>query len=172
MVPEEFARMDIDGASIGSNDLTQLVLGVDRDSALLGRMGYFDERDKAVLKAISNIIRAFRMAGKEVSICGQAPSVYPEFISFLINQGITSISVNPDVVNSVYEKVSAEFSPENSAGKANNEEDNKERKVSEALISDEDKMEDEGIEPITENEIDELASEEKAVEARFDDINL
>ena len=112
LIPEEFAKIDIDGASIGSNDLTQLVLGVDRDSAILGRMGYFDERDKAVLKAISNLIYAFRKEGKEVSICGQAPSVYPEFIPFLINQGVTSISVNPDVVNSVHEKVNDIFNKE------------------------------------------------------------
>ncbi len=99
LIPEEFAKLPIDGASIGSNDLTQLVLGVDRDSALLGRMGYFDERNKAVLVALHNIIKGFHKHGKKVSICGQAPSVYPEMTEFLIKQGINSISVNPDVVN-------------------------------------------------------------------------
>ena len=101
LVPEEFAQLPIDGASIGSNDLTQLVLGVDRDSALLGRMGYFDERNPAVLKAIENIIEGFHKHGKTVSICGQAPSVYPEMVDFLMRKGIDSISVNPDAVNSV-----------------------------------------------------------------------
>ncbi len=109
LIPEDFASIDIDGVSIGSNDLTQLVLGVDRDSAILGRMGYFDERDDAVLKAISNIIYSFRKEGKEVSICGQAPSVYPEIVRFLVRQGVTSISVNPDVVNFVRKQVIEEF---------------------------------------------------------------
>ena len=107
IIPEEFARLPIDGASIGSNDLTQLVLGVDRDSALLGRMGYFDERNPAVLKAIENIIRGFHAEGKTVSICGQAPSVYPEIVEFLIKKKIDSISVNPDAVNSVRANVEA-----------------------------------------------------------------
>ena len=98
IIPEDFASLDIDGASIGSNDLTQLVLGVDRDSELLGKMGYFDERNKAVLTAIENIINGFKAKGKTVSICGQAPSVYPEVSEFLVKKGITSISVNPDTV--------------------------------------------------------------------------
>jgi len=105
LTPEEFAKLPIDGASIGSNDLTQLVLGVDRDSALLGRMNYFDERNKAVLVAIHNIIKGFHKYNKPVSICGQAPSVYPEMVDFLINQKIDSISVNPDAVNTVRQKV-------------------------------------------------------------------
>lgn len=108
-IAQDFARLPVDGASIGSNDLTQLVLGVDRDSAILGRMGYFDEMDKAVLKSISNIIYAFRKENKLVSICGQAPSVYPEMVKFLLHQGISSISVNPDVVNSVRERVMNEL---------------------------------------------------------------
>ena len=98
IIPEDFASLDINGASIGSNDLTQLILGVDRDSELLGKMGYFDERNKAVLKAIENIINGFKSKGKTVSICGQAPSVYPEITEFLVKKGITSISVNPDTV--------------------------------------------------------------------------
>ncbi|MFC1685405.1 phosphoenolpyruvate synthase [Nanoarchaeota archaeon] len=105
LIPEEFAKLPIDGASIGSNDLTQLVLGVDRDSALLGRMGYFDERNKAVLVALSNIIKGFHKHNKSVSICGQAPSVYPEMTEFLVKQGINSISVNPDTVNKTKDQV-------------------------------------------------------------------
>ena len=98
-IPEEFAELSITGASIGSNDLTQMTLGVDRDSAKLGKMGYFDERNPAVLKAISNIIQGFKKHGKTIGICGQAPSEYEEIVEFLVKEGITSISVNPDVVN-------------------------------------------------------------------------
>lgn len=105
LIPEEFARLDIDGVSIGSNDLTQLVLGVDRDSAILGRKGYFNERNKAVLVAIYNIIKGFKKHQKRVSICGQAPSVYPEMVEFLIKQGIDSMSINPDAVSSVRKHV-------------------------------------------------------------------
>ncbi len=100
LLAEEFADL-VDGFSIGSNDLTQLVLGVDRDSEMLGRMGLFDERDPAVKKAISMIIHGARKKGKTVSLCGQAPSNYPEFAKFLVEQGITSISVNPDAVAKV-----------------------------------------------------------------------
>ena len=110
LIPEEFAKLPIDGASIGSNDLTQLVLGVDRDSALLGRMGYFNERNEAVLQAIYNIIQGFHKHNKAVSICGQAPSVYPEFVEFLVNQNIDSMSVNPDSVIKVREQVEKLFS--------------------------------------------------------------
>ena len=98
IIPEDFASLDIDGCSIGNNDLTQLVLGVDRDSELLGKMGYFDEKNKAVLKAIENIIKGFKAKNKTVSSCGQAPSSHPEVAEFLVRQGVTSISVNPDVV--------------------------------------------------------------------------
>ncbi len=94
---DEFAKL-VDGFSIGSNDLTQLVLGVDRDSQLLAEMGYFDERDPAVLRAIKMLIEAAHRQGKTVSICGQAPSVYPEIVEFLVENGIDSISVNPDAV--------------------------------------------------------------------------
>ena len=93
----EFARM-VDGFSIGSNDLTQLILGADRDSGLLAKMGYFDERDPAVLKAVRHIIRTAKRHGVTSSICGQAPSVYPEIVEFLVREGIDSISVNPDAV--------------------------------------------------------------------------
>ncbi len=100
LLSEEFAEL-VDGFSIGSNDLTQLVLGVDRDSEMLGNMGLFDDRDPAVKKAISMIIQGARKKGKTVSLCGQAPSNYPEFARFLVEQGITSISVNPDAVGKV-----------------------------------------------------------------------
>ena len=97
LLADEFAKL-VDGFSIGSNDLTQLVLGVDRDSQLLAGMGYFDERDPAVLRAIKMLIEAAHRHGRTVSICGQAPSVYPEIVEFLVENGIDSISVNPDAV--------------------------------------------------------------------------
>ncbi len=105
IIPDEFAKLPIDGVSIGSNDLTQLVLGVDRDSGKLGMMGYFDERNKAVLKALYNIITEFHKHGKTVSICGQAPSVYPEMAEFLLKEKIDSLSVNPDVVEATVREV-------------------------------------------------------------------
>ncbi|RKD30572.1 phosphoenolpyruvate synthase [Thermohalobacter berrensis] len=94
---EEFAQL-VDGFSIGSNDLTQLILGADRDSGILNSMGYFDERDPAVKKAISTLIKAAHKYGKIVSICGQGPSLYPEFAEFLVKEGIDSMSINPDTV--------------------------------------------------------------------------
>jgi pyruvate,water dikinase len=85
---------------VGSNDLTQLILGVDRDSPILPAQDsrYFDERDPAVLRAISHLIKVAHKNGVTVSICGQGPSVYPELSEFLVRQGIDSLSVNPDVV--------------------------------------------------------------------------
>ncbi|MFJ6078068.1 phosphoenolpyruvate synthase [Pseudarthrobacter sp. NPDC092419] len=83
-----------DGFSIGSNDLTQLVLGVDRDSEQLADL--FDERDEAVTAMISQAIREAHRAGIKIGICGQAPSNYPDFAAFLVEQGIDSISLNPD----------------------------------------------------------------------------
>jgi pyruvate,water dikinase len=94
---DEFSRL-CDGFSIGSNDLTQLILGVDRDSSKLGKMGYFDERNLAVKRAIEYLVKKAHENGVSVSICGQAPSVFPEFAEFLVDIGIDSISVNPDVV--------------------------------------------------------------------------
>ena len=93
----EFSRY-CDGFSIGSNDLTQLVMGADRDSDILGKMGYFDERDPAVKRAIEMLIEGAHAEGRTVGICGQAPSVYPEFAEFLVHQGIDSISLNADTV--------------------------------------------------------------------------
>ena len=89
----------IDGFSIGSNDLTQLIMGADRDSGILNRMGYFDERNPAIKTAIQELINVAGKHGNTVSICGQGPSVYPEFAEFLVEAGIDSISVNPDTVN-------------------------------------------------------------------------
>ncbi len=88
------------GYSIGSNDLTQLTLGVDRDSGVLPAIDprYFDERDLAVKRMIYHLIRTAHKGGRTVSICGQAPSVYPDFTEFLVRAGIDSISVNPDAV--------------------------------------------------------------------------
>ncbi len=99
---DQFARY-FDGFSIGSNDLTQLTLGTDRDSAILPKIDkrYFDERDLAVRRAIYMIIKGAHESPygyRTVSICGQAPSVYPEFTEFLVRCGIDSVSVNPDVV--------------------------------------------------------------------------
>jgi pyruvate,water dikinase len=91
----EFARV-FDGFSIGSNDLTQLVLGVDRDSELVAPI--FDERNPAVLSMVGSVIEAARAAGRKIGICGQAPSDYPEFTRFLVERGITSISLNPDAL--------------------------------------------------------------------------
>jgi pyruvate,water dikinase len=92
----EYAGMGIDGVSIGSNDLTQLVLGVDRDSAVCAEL--FDEADPAVLDAIEKIVRIARDRGITSSLCGQAPSTKPGFAEHLVRFGITSISVNPDVL--------------------------------------------------------------------------
>ena len=91
----EFAKV-FDGFSIGSNDLTQLILGVDRDSELVAHL--FDERNDAVTQTIAQVIRAAHAAGRKIGICGQAPSDYPEFAQFLVAQGIDSISLNPDSV--------------------------------------------------------------------------
>ena len=92
---EEFAEV-FDGFSIGSNDLTQLVLGVDRDSEIVAHI--FDERDPAVTSMIAEVIHKAKAAGRKIGICGQAPSDYPEFARFLVEQGIDSISLNPDAV--------------------------------------------------------------------------
>ncbi len=95
---EQFAQL-VDGFSIGSNDLTQLIMGADRDSGILNSMGYFDERSPSVKRAIEMLIQAAHKHEKTVSICGQGPSLYPEFTEFLVNAGIDSISVNPDTIS-------------------------------------------------------------------------
>jgi pyruvate,water dikinase len=101
LAPEFSERFD--GFSIGSNDLTQLVLGVDRDSSELSHL--FDERNLAVKRTIRRLIEATRQIGRKVGICGQAPSDYPEFAAFLVEAGIDSISLNPDSVISVKRQV-------------------------------------------------------------------
>lgn len=93
---EEYVKEGITGVSIGSNDLTQLVLGLDRDSSVLAPL--FDERDPAVLGALQQIVTTCRRLGITCSICGQGPSVYPELTEKLVMWGIDSISVNPDVL--------------------------------------------------------------------------
>lgn len=94
---DEFCQEGIDGVSIGSNDLTQLTLGIDRDNSTLAEG--FDERNIAVLKSIEKVVRTCAKYGVTCSLCGQAPSVYPEFAEKMVEYGITSMSVNPDVVD-------------------------------------------------------------------------
>ncbi len=106
LLAREFSK-HCDGFSIGSNDLTQLVLGADRDSETLGRMGYFDERDPAVQRAISLLIEGAHAEGRTVGICGQGPSVYPEFAEFLVREGIDSISLNADTVVSTIRTIAS-----------------------------------------------------------------
>ena len=93
LMAEEFAEY-VDGFSIGSNDLTQLVLGLDRDSSLVAHL--YDERNPAVLRAISNLIEVAKKTKTKVGICGQGPSDYPDFAQFLVERGIDTISVTPD----------------------------------------------------------------------------
>lgn len=94
---DKFIDVGIDGISIGSNDLTQLILGTDRDNPKLAPQ--FDERNEAVLIAIEKVIRVSREKGITSSICGQAPSVYPEYTEKLVKWGITSVSVSPDMID-------------------------------------------------------------------------
>ena len=98
-LPTNFLLLDrtgVDGVSIRSNDLTQFVLGVDRDNEQLAEM--FDERDPAVLQAIEHVVKTCAARGANVSICGQGPSVYPELTRKLVEWGITSVSVTPDMI--------------------------------------------------------------------------
>jgi len=97
IMADEFSKL-CDGFSIGSNDLTQGILMIDRDSERLGQMGYFDERDPAVERIIAHLIRVAHENGCTVSICGEGPSNLPDFAEFLVRVGIDSISVNNDAV--------------------------------------------------------------------------
>jgi len=100
ILAEEFLEL-FDGFSIGSNDLTQLTLGLDRDSGLVAEG--FDERDAAVKAMLAMSIRACRKAGKYVGICGQGPSDHPDLARWLMEQGIESLSLNPDTVVSTWQ---------------------------------------------------------------------
>ena len=100
---DEFINVGIDGISIGSNDLTMLTLGTDRDNSEFAEV--FSENDEAVLRSIEHVIRASRKHNITSSICGQAPSVYPDLVEKLVDFGITSISVNPDAVDLVRETI-------------------------------------------------------------------
>jgi pyruvate,water dikinase len=102
IVADQFAQR-FDGFSIGSNDLTQLTLGVDRDSEELAYL--FDERNLAVKRTVRTVIERAHEGGVKVGICGQAPSDYPEFAAFLVEAGIDSISLNPDSVLDVKRRV-------------------------------------------------------------------
>ncbi|MEM2989431.1 MAG: putative PEP-binding protein, partial [Candidatus Bathyarchaeia archaeon] len=93
---DKFIEEGIDGVSFGTNDLTMLILGIDRDDASVQEI--YDERNLAVLRAMSHVIRVCRERGVTTSICGQAPSNYPEVVEFLVKEGASSLSVNPDKV--------------------------------------------------------------------------
>ncbi len=97
IMADEFSKM-VDGFSIGSNDMTQGILMIDRDSERLGQMGYFDERDPAVKRIIAHLIKVAHENGCTVSICGEGPSNLPDFAEFLVRAGIDSISVNNDAI--------------------------------------------------------------------------
>ena len=103
ILAEGFAER-FDGFSIGSNDLTQLILGIDRDAADLASI--FDERNEAVKASIRSVIKTAKAKGKKIGICGQAPSDYPDFAAFLVECGIDSISLNPDSVIGVIKRLS------------------------------------------------------------------
>jgi pyruvate,water dikinase len=121
ILADEFSKL-VDGFSIGSNDMTQGILMIDRDSERLGQMGYFDERDPAVKRIIAHLIRVAHENGCTVSICGEGPSNLPDFAEFLVRVGIDSISVNNDalfttknLVASVEQKIILERLAEQSA---------------------------------------------------------
>jgi len=106
ILADEFSKL-CDGFSIGSNDLTQGILMIDRDSERLGILGYFDERDPAIKRAIAHLIRVAHKNGCTVSICGEGPSNLPDFAEFLVRCGIDSISVNADAVISTRQLVAS-----------------------------------------------------------------
>jgi len=95
VLADEFAKV-FDGFSIGSNDLTQLTLGLDRDSELVAHI--YDERNPAVKKLIREVIQEAKKAGRKIGICGQAPSDFPDFAAFLVECGIDSMSLTPDTI--------------------------------------------------------------------------
>jgi pyruvate,water dikinase len=102
IIADDFMKY-FDGFSIGSNDLTQLSLGMDRDSGILA--DGFDERDPTVIKLIEMAISSARKANKYIGICGQGPSDHPDFAKWLVEQGITSLSLNPDTVISTWKQL-------------------------------------------------------------------
>ena len=102
ILADQFCKY-IDGYSIGSNDLTQLVLGLDRDSALVQHL--YDERNEAVKIMISQVIKTCKKNGVKIGICGQAPSDFPDFAQFLIDEGIDTISLTPDSIIDTIEKI-------------------------------------------------------------------
>ena len=103
ILADKFAQL-FDGFSIGSNDLTQLTLGLDRDSDIVSHL--FDENDEAVTTLISQAIAAAKKAGIKIGLCGQAPSDFPAFSQFLVEQGIDSISFTPDALIKGIENIS------------------------------------------------------------------
>lgn len=103
ILAKEFAQI-FDGFSIGSNDLTQLTLGIDRDSAIVADL--FDENNEAVKSMLESVIRTAKESGKKIGLCGQAPSDYPAFAQFLVENGIDSISFNPDALLKGIENIS------------------------------------------------------------------
>ena len=104
VLADEFSQV-FDGFSIGSNDLTQLTLGLDRDSELVAHL--FNERNQAVKRTIAKVIATAKQFNGKIGICGQAPSDYPEFVRFLVQEGIDSISFNPDSVIKILLEVAA-----------------------------------------------------------------
>jgi pyruvate,water dikinase len=102
---DKFLEVGIDGVSIGSNDLTQLTLGIDRDSSRLAET--FDERNEAVMLSIEKVVKTCKERGVTCGICGQAPSVYPEITEKLVEWGATSISVSPDMIDKTRDIIAA-----------------------------------------------------------------
>ena len=105
ILAEEFAKY-FDGFSIGSNDLTQLTLGIDRDSTIISSL--FDEKNEAPKQLFTLAIQKAKKAKRKIGLCGQAPSDFPEFAAFLVEQGIDSISLNPDTVVDTWLQLSRE----------------------------------------------------------------
>ncbi|MDO7704814.1 MAG: phosphoenolpyruvate synthase, partial [Burkholderiaceae bacterium] len=106
ILAEDFLQY-FDGFSIGSNDLTQLTLGLDRDSGLALLAADFDERDPAVKALLVRAIQACKAQGKYVGICGQGPSDHPDFAQWLVDEGISSISLNPDTVVQTWKRLAS-----------------------------------------------------------------